>query len=255
MLGKLLKYEIPALGRKLVPLYAAWAVTAILLGLSIGRVESKSEFGMVITVLLYMGVAAAVFVLGVVMLIQRYSHSLLGDEGYFYHVLPVSANEHIACKTISALIWILLTFLTLLVTFMLIALFSGTSLHDIMFGFTFWIPNEAVGTVVLLTIETIIAGLLSICKSVLAIYAAITIGHQAKNHTTLASIGAYIALMVLESTAGNILIHLVPNITYKIETASGVSILLLAAMVVTIIIGGFYFFICSELLRKRLNLA
>ena len=29
MLGKLLKYEIPAMGRKLLPLYAAWAVTAV----------------------------------------------------------------------------------------------------------------------------------------------------------------------------------------------------------------------------------
>ena len=255
MLGKLLKYEIPALGRKLVPLYAAWAVTAILLGLSVGRVESKSEFSMVITVLLYVGVAASVFVMGIVMLIQRYSHSLLGDEGYFYHVLPVSANEHIACKTISALIWIVLSLLTALVTFMLIGLFSGTPLSEIAFAFHFWIPNEAVGTVVLLTIETIVAGLLSVCKSVLAIYAAITIGHQAKNHTTLASIGAYIALMVLESTAGNIMIHLLPNIMINPETSSGVSLLLLVAMVATIIIGGFYFFICSELLRKRLNLA
>ena len=34
MLGKLLKYEIPAMGRKLLPLYVAWAATALFLGLT-----------------------------------------------------------------------------------------------------------------------------------------------------------------------------------------------------------------------------
>ena len=41
MLGKLLKYEIPAMGRKMLPLYAAWAVTALFLGLSTQAAESK----------------------------------------------------------------------------------------------------------------------------------------------------------------------------------------------------------------------
>ena len=49
MLGKLIKYEIPALGRKLVPLYIAWAATAVLLGVAVGNVESKSEFIMVLS--------------------------------------------------------------------------------------------------------------------------------------------------------------------------------------------------------------
>ena len=105
MLGKLLKYEIPAMGRKLLPLYAAWAVTALFLGLTAQGAGSKSEFMVVISALLYTAVATAIFVMTIILIVQRYSNSLLGDEAYFNHVLPVSVSEHIGNKAISATIW------------------------------------------------------------------------------------------------------------------------------------------------------
>ena len=104
MLGKLLKYEIPAMGRKMLPLYAAWAVTALFLGLSTQAAESKSEFIVVLTGLLYTVVTTAIVVMTVILIVQRYSNSLLGDEAYFNHVLPVSAAEHIGNKLISAIV-------------------------------------------------------------------------------------------------------------------------------------------------------
>ena len=63
MLGKLLKYEIPAMGRKLLPLYAAWTATALLLGLTTQSAESKNEFMVVISALLYTAIATAIFVM------------------------------------------------------------------------------------------------------------------------------------------------------------------------------------------------
>ena len=81
MLGKLLKYEIPALGRKLMPLYAGWCATAVLLGLAVGPVSSKSEFMVVVAGLMYTAAATAVLVMAVVMIIQRYCSS---DSGAGY---------------------------------------------------------------------------------------------------------------------------------------------------------------------------
>ena len=92
MLGKLLKYEIPAMGRKLLPLYAAWAATALFLGLTTQSSDSKTEFMVVISALLYTAVATAIFVMTIILIVQRYSNSLLGDEAYFNHVLPVSVS-------------------------------------------------------------------------------------------------------------------------------------------------------------------
>ena len=65
MLGKLLKYEIPAVGRQLAPMYLAWLAASILLGITIGRFDNSSFF-IVIPVLVYFGVTVAVFVMAVV---------------------------------------------------------------------------------------------------------------------------------------------------------------------------------------------
>lgn len=255
MLGKLLKYEIPALGRKLIPLYIAWAATAVLLGLMVGPIEGKSDFLEVISVLLYVAVATAVFVMAIIMIVQRYNNNLLGDGGYFAHSLPVTASQHIASKTISALIWVVLSMITMIITAFIIAAFSG-SLKDILSFDWLYIFRDLDGDAWLIVLEFIILTILSSCKSILAIYAAITIGHQARQRTTLASIGAYIALMVFESTAGNIVIRLIPGMRLDlIDTRTGLQLTMLGGIIMVTVLGGLYFYICKDLMEKRLNLS
>ncbi len=258
MLGKLLKYEIPALGRKLVPLYIGWAATAVLLGLMIGPLESKSDFMMVLSAMLYTGVATAVFVMAIVMIVQRYNNSLLGDEGYFSHVLPVKADSHIASKTISALIWILLSFVAMAVTGIIIAVFSGNFLNIFTVNWGEFFREMYSGMTPMswiCVLELIIACVLSIAKSILAIYTALTIGHQAPKRVGLASIGAYIGVLVFEVLIARVLAAIFPRIFINPETITETAILFFIAIVVTIVIGGIYFFICRYLLGKRLNLA
>ncbi len=256
MLGKLLKYEIPALGRKLVPLYAAWAATAVLLGIAIGSVQSKSEFFTVISALLYSGVATAVFVMGVVMVVQRYSRSLLGDEGYFAHVLPVTAEEHITSKTISAVVWVLLSFVAMAFTGLVIAIFGG-GIGEVLRGIgEFLSAVFRHSTIIewLLVIEVIIMSILSIAKSILAIYAALTIGHQAKKRTSLASIGAYLALLTFESFIGRIAVGIAPDSMMHPETRGQLAAVFFVVMILTTAIGGVYFYICRYMMKERLNL-
>ena len=251
MLGKLLKYEIPALGRKLVPLYIGWAVTAALLGLAVGPASSKSDFMVVISAMLYSAVAAAVLVMAVVMIIQRYSKSLLGDEAYFYQVLPVPASEHIVSKAVSALIWVLLSGAAMLLTGLLIAIFSG-SLKEF-FGILPDIFRGIKGAEWLIILEFLILFALSITKSVMAIYAAITIGHQAQKHTTLASIGAYIAVLWFEAIVGRACAGLYPDLIMTFDIYDFHKIFF-GALIITLAFMAIYFFICKYLMEKRLNL-
>lgn len=256
MLGKLLKYEIPALGRKLVPLYIAWAATAVLLGLMIGPVEGKSEFMMVISAMLYSCVATAVFVMAVIMIVQRYNQSLLGDEGYFSHVLPVKAGTHIAGKTISATVWVLLSGAAMLATGLIIALISGHFMDIFKIDWAELFGELSKTPIIwLYLIEMIFAFILSIAKSILAIYAALTIGHQASKRVGLASLGAYIGLLICESSIGNALIHILPQTALNPDTPGAFALLLFAAIVISILIGACYFFICKYLMEKKLNLA
>ena len=257
MLGKLLKYEIPALGRKLVPLYIGWAVTAALLGLAVGPAASKSDFMVVLAGLLYSAAATAVVVMAIVMIIQRYSNSLLGDEAYFNQVLPVTASEHIASKGLSALIWVLLSGVAMFVTCILIVIFGG-ALGEVLKAMpAVWrdIIMNIKGVEWLILAEFLILFALSIIKSVLAIYTAITIGHQAQKRTSLASIGAYIGILFFESLIGRaaMSIGIIKNyfMTFDIYEFH---YLFLGALLVTTVLGTIYFFVCKYLMEKRLNL-
>lgn len=261
MLGKLLKYELPAMGRKMLPLYIAWAAAAFILGLSTQSAESKSEFIVVITGLLYVAIATAIMVMTVIMIVQRYSNSLLGDEAYFNHVLPVTTSAHIANKLISATIWVIVTILVAMLTAILIGL-GGLIVAGI-HGMDISLPSLADLQLVLpdhvglYIFECIILAVAGSVKTIMQIYAAVTIGHQVPNHTTLASIGAYIAIMIFESTLGRIIFPLFFGGWNQMIITGPTNIheVFIPAILVTAAFAALYFFICKYLMEKRLNLA
>ena len=258
MLGKLLKYEIPAMGRKLLPLYAAWAVTALLLGLTTQSADSKNEFMVVISALLYTAIATAILVMTIIMIVQRYSNSLLGDEAYFNHVLPVSVAEHIGNKAISATLWIFVTLLVAILTGILIGIgaliVSGEvlSLRELIRGFYEIELPKHFG---LYVIEVLILTITGTVKTIMQIYAAITIGHQVPNRTTLASIGAYILIMIFESSVGRIMLPLFINLEYSADGFVNFNRVFIPGFIMAVIFSVIYFFICKYLMEKRLNLA
>ena len=258
MLGKLLKYEIPAMGRKLLPLYVAWSATALLLGLTTQSAESKSEFMVVISALLYTAIATAIFVMTIILIVQRYSNSLLGDEAYFNHVLPVSVSEHIGNKAISATLWIFVTLLVAIFTGILIGIgaliVSGEfiSLRDLIQGFYEIELPKHFG---LYVIEFLLLAITGTVKTIMQIYAAITIGHQVQNRTTLASIGAYIVILIFESSVGRALLPLFINLEYGTDGFMNFNRVFIPGFIMAVIFSVIYFFICKYLMEKRLNLA
>ncbi len=258
MLGKLLKYEIPAMGRKLLPLYAAWAATALLLGLTTQSADSKNEFMVVISALLYTAIATTIFVMTIIMIVQRYSNSLLGDEAYFNHVLPVTVAEHIGNKAISATLWIFVTILVAILTGLLIGIgaliVSGEfiSLRELIRGFYEIELPKHFG---LYVIEVLLLTITGTVKTIMQIYAAITIGHQVPNRTTLASIGAYILIMIFESSVGRALLPLFINLEYNADGFVNFNRVFIPGFIMAVIFSVIYFFICKYLMENRLNLA
>lgn len=256
MLGKLLKYEIPAMGRKLLPLYAAWAATALILGLTAQMAESKSEFLVAMAGVLYFVIAIAILVMTVILIIQRYNNSLLGDEAYFNQVLPVTTSEHIGNKLISAIIWIFITILVAIITGLLIALgaiIAGGSdvLDPTKININIALPKHFW----LYFIEVVILVVASAAKTVMQIFTAITIGHQAQNHTTLASIGAYILVLMFEATVGRMAAPLILLSAGNAPESITVGDVFIPGLIVTAFFLVVYFFACKILMEKKLNLA
>jgi hypothetical protein len=109
----------------------------------------------------------------------------------------------------------------------------------------------------LYVLEVIVLGVAGTVKTVMQIYAAITIGHQAPNHTTLASIGAYILIMIFESSVGRAMIPMFLRGWMQMDMNDAASFhqVFIPALIATILFSTLYFFICKYLMEKRLNLA
>ena len=104
-------------------------------------------------------------------------------------------------------------------------------------------------------VEVLIMLIAGVVKTIMQIYAAITIGHQAQNRTTLASIGAYILIMVFESTVGRMLLPLFDKlITVDADSFQNFSRIAILAIIAAAAFSVIYFFICKYLMEKRLNL-
>ena len=120
MLGKLLKYEMKASARTLVPLYIGTLVVAAICSIqvaltfgqpnnadvwmSVGTFRTSSNVAGFLF-LLFFGLCVAITVLTIMTVIQRFNTSLIGNEGYLMFTLPVTHAQLLSSKLIGAMLW------------------------------------------------------------------------------------------------------------------------------------------------------
>ena len=128
MLGKLLKYELKASARTLLPLYAGTLLIALVCGVSMAiRVDNMNEFHQYMangtavtygsfadpidggidtligfTMILVFAFCVAVTVLTVMSVVQRFNHGIAGNEGYLMFTLPVKHSPNTVGKISTA---------------------------------------------------------------------------------------------------------------------------------------------------------
>lgn len=268
MLGTLLKYEFKAIGRLMLPLYAAWLIAAVLLGLSV----SGNEFGgqgllfIVISGILYGAFAMVAVVLTCIILIQRFYKNLLGNEGYLMFTLPVSTSQHIINKTLSAAVWGTAGIIVAALSGLLIAGCSqgfGTvfdTFHFMVGDLNLMMEREP--SMPIIIIELLVLVFIAFAETAAKVYAAIAVGHQWSNHRVIGAIGAYIGFGIIETVIGNILGKILDNIdpdfligmeSNMSDTAS-IHLTMVLLIIGIAIVGAIYGFISWKLLDKRLNL-
>lgn len=121
MLGKLLKYELKSTARTFIPLYAAILVVAIVNGFTVGTEMFEIQG---IATLILGGLMVALFVITIVVIIQRFKKNLLEDEGYLMFTLPVSPKMLVLSKYIVSIIWAILSGIVGLGAFLLVMVIS-----------------------------------------------------------------------------------------------------------------------------------
>ena len=263
MLGKLLKYELKATSRVFVPLYIAILVVSIVNGLSL-NLEILNIQGLATIVLMCLFIS--LFVITIVVTIQRFNKNLLKDEGYLMFTLPVSSKYLVLSKYLTSLIWTFLSFIVALLSFTII--FTIATYGD--FNYSYFINefNLLFSNMLNLNIlgqflKIILLMIISYTIFIFNVYLALSVG-QLPIFNRFRNISSFIGFLVINlliSYVQNIVdnafvnIEAIDNVNYSIDSISSiVSKGLNVAIIINIIIILVLFFATSYILNKKLNL-
>jgi len=200
MLSKLLKYEMKATSRIFLPMFGILILVAIINRVIAILSPSQTQAPNVISMILYVLILVGMFVVTMVVIIQRFYKSLLSDEGYLMFTLPVTPAMHIVTKLLVSILWIITSTLTAFLSVIIIAseeLFKPNVINEIILSVNQLLRMDGAK---MLVFEVLLASLIGTITSILMIYAAMSVGHLANDHKILASLGAYVGLYTIAQT-------------------------------------------------------
>ena len=264
MLGKLLKYEIKSTARLLVPMYIA----VLLFGLinrflnPFNAVETSNSFTLhsvmsAFSMILYVGLIVGILVMTFIVMIQRFYKNLLGDEGYLMFTLPVKSWQHIVSKLLVSMLWIILSFLTVICSVLIIANVNNL-FGEISNGIN--MIRGYIGNIGLLLI--FIYPLVAISYSIITIYDSMALGHLFTKHKLLASFGAYIVLYIISQITFGVFmlvyattnLNLFTNAAAAAPTPSQITTFSISALCIYLLLAVGNFILTNVILKKKLNL-
>lgn len=208
MLRKLIKYDLKVFGKIMIPLWGVMIILGLIRGIQ--SQFDNASFVKEIVLIFYF-----IFIVNLIIIIQRFYKSMYGQEGYLTHTLPITANKLILSKVISATIISFTTaFLFYLENGILMYLqskiYHGTySINDIMIR---QVQDFTKTKVLQAIVFMIIYGIFWLIHLIYQAYTAITIGQLSKENKLLTMIitgaviffGSYeIEMYLLRYTTGN----------------------------------------------------
>lgn len=256
MLGKLLKYELKSYIRVFIPIYIAIIAMSFLNGI-FGSSESLQMQFIMSTVLV--GLFVALFVLSIVITIQRFKKNLLEDEGYLMFTLPVRTSSIIISKYLASLIFTILSGLVALLSFMII--FSAINISEITPAFNeIWKELSGQSDLRQLVVTLSISMFLAYSMFILQIYLSLSMGQLPKlnKHRNIVALATFFIINVVINAIENLITSYLPTDFGYNASIPEVSDLLAYgsnyAFIIDIIIIGFLFAGIVYILNKKLNL-
>ena len=267
MLGKLLKYELKATSRVFIPLYIAILVVSIVNGLSL-NLEIFNIQGLATIILMCLFIS--LFVITIVVTIQRFNKNLLKDEGYLMYTLPVSSKHLVLSKYLTSLIWTFLSFVVAFLSFTIIFMIPTYKYFDFSYfinEFNLLFSNMLNLNILGQFLKIILLMIISYTIFIFNVYLALSVG-QLPIFNRFRNVSSFIGFLVINlliSYAQNIVslfvndasvnIEAIDNINYAISSVTSiVSKGLNIAIVINIIIILVLFFATTYILDKKLNL-
>lgn len=262
MLGKLLKYEIKSTARLLLPMYIAVLLFGVINRFlnPFGVVEASNSLTVqtvlsAFSMFLYIGLIIGVLVMTFVIMIQRFYKNLLGDEGYLMFTLPVKTWQHIISKLLVSMLWLILSFLTVICSVLIIANVNNlfVEIAKAIDSIRNYMGNTGL---ILIPLYPIVA----MTYSIVTIYDSMAIGHLFSKHRVLASFGAYIVLYIISQIVSGalMLVFAASNMNIFTENAvpapSQITAFIISILSLFTLLAAGNFILTNVILKKKLNL-
>lgn len=269
MVKKLFKHESIFYLRTLLP------VQIILIGLAVlNRViqlfENNSlayDIAFTSSVIALVVGAVASIVLTTVIIVTRFYKNMFSSEGYLTHTLPVTATQHILVKLITAMVFDIFTFISLVIAGVIATL--GDVLNEVAKAIGYLYKNiylEYVGAHgIFYIIEFILLIIAASAMGILLFYACITAGQLFNKNRVFAAVGIYfgyyIVVEVIETAIilGGSVLYEALNIQRIVDIIAknplpSVHWIAAALIVLSILLSFAYFFVIRFIIKRKLNL-
>lgn len=283
MLGKLIKHEFRATGRRMLPTLGVLALLGILANISFRLIEAKlggvmmEVLGVLFGVTFFVGIIV-VWIMTLVMMITRFYRNLLKDEGYLMFTLPTDAHALIWSKLIVSTVWFfaaaVLSGLLIFVTAINLVHMNGVAVQTILEGMGEGLDALAKlgvsrGRLVLLLAELAVAIVIGCLTSCLHFYAAMGLGQMSADHKGLMSVLAFIGISIVFRTIGTTVFGglvsagsidvVAESVEQLIETAPGTLRVMGTGIgggvLISVLQGAALYVVTALTLKKKLNLA
>lgn len=259
MLGKVLKYDLKALCRYLIPLYAILFGLGIMIRL-LGFFDNVSIIaiicGLMIVALVVLSCLS--FVLNGIFSVKYYLENLFKDEGYLTHTLPVKKGTLLFSKVLASLVTFSMTALVLIIS-LIVAFYQKGLFVDVVKVLNLSIYGMSVYEFLLFMI---VYGIIGYVATILMVYAAIAIGYSRSSNKLVSSVvWGLIFYFVMEflylGLLGIIMIinpTFISNLDNSVFMMKDLITFFSIFMVFTALIGGVYYYISYRFMDKKLNL-
>ena len=259
MLGKVLKYDLKALCRYLIPLYAVLFGLGIMIRL-LGFFDNVSIIaiicGLMIVALVVLSCLS--FVLNGIFSVKYYLENLFKDEGYLTHTLPVKKGTLLFSKVLASLVTFSMTALVLIIS-LIVAFYQKGLFVDVVKVLNLSIYGMTVYEFLLFMI---VYGIIGYVATILMVYAAVAIGYSRSSNKLVSSVvWGLIFYFVMEflylGLLGIIMIinpTFISNLDNSVFMMKDLITFFSIFMVFTALIGGDYYYISYRFMDKKLNL-
>lgn len=193
MLGKLLKHEMIALSRYLLPLHIIFLIASVIGHFTISlHIGSYPKYVTALVIFAYFVLFIAISLTTFILVAMRFYKNLFTDEGYLTLTLPATAGQHLASKSLAAILWFMLDFAVIIIAaFILCAspelIKAVPQLQKVFVDETGFRPNEFL----------LMMGGMYFIELLVApsyIYISVTIGQLFSSHRVLGAVISYFLL-------------------------------------------------------------